>query len=210
MLLAAKGNGCSTEVQPGDGSAAEWDFGSIPSAAGPDQPMTCAWLEGDNCWKRLAQAAADCAPEAQGTFSEERDQCAYDDGAVLDLEGPISQPASNITHYPIVNHRLLAADGTTCFAAKVLGLGRTAYRAGAQTVVLESETLTQYRVICQDGSSFANAGGGACADIGALWLARRTPGYVLSCDGGTEVCTSTLWGASATGSPEDLQTCASP
>jgi hypothetical protein len=200
-LMGAKGgNGCGAEYQPGDGSSAQWDVGTVPTAQGADRPMTCEWLESNNCWKQLAAAARACAPSGQGTFSAERDGCELSDGATFELAGPISTPADGSTLYPVVDQRLVANNGTPCFTGKILAVGRTAYAAGGQAAVLESKPGLTYRLICPDGSSYANDVEGTCENFGARWLAKQAPGHTFICQGGQEgSCEAEVWGADAAG-----------
>lgn len=209
LSLGAKDKGCAVEVQPGDGSSDSWDLGRIPEKTGPDLPMSCAWLEGDNCWKQVAEEALACLDDRDGTFDEERDECSFKGGSRLELAGPISKPASNITLLPVVDHRLVDADGKPCHTSKVLGTGRTAHANAAGVVVFESLSLTAYRVTCPNGKSYSNEVEGSCDSFGLRWLAHETPGYSLFCDGSTDSCEATLWNATAEG-PESLFTCKDP
>ena len=200
VLLGAKGQGCAAEYQPGDGSSADWDIGTVPVAKGADAPMTCAWLESDNCWRQLATAARACVPDAAGTFSDERDVCALADGYSFELAGPISTPASGTTLFPVVDQRIVDEDGTPCFTSKILGVGRTAFAVAGQTVLFEPKPDLKYRVVCADGTSYANDVEGTCETFGAGWLARQAPGYTLTCQGGKDgSCRGELWGAEASG-----------
>jgi len=200
VLMGAKGGGCGTEYQPGDGSSAEWDIGTVPTAKGADLPMTCEWLESNNCWRQLATAARECAPDGPGTFSEDRDVCTLADGYSFELAGPISTPASGSTLYPVVDQRIVAEDGTPCFTAKILAVGRTAYAVAGKTIVGEGKPDFKYRLICPDGSSYANDIEGTCEDFGARWLAKQAPNYSFACEGGEEgTCKAEFWGAEASG-----------
>jgi len=209
LLLGAKGNGCSVEYQPGDGRDKDWKIGQIPTASGDDQPMSCEWLESDNCWKQFALQVKACAPAGVGQFDDERTTCAFADEAALELAGPISEPAENTTQFPIVNHRLLDAAGDPCMTAKILSAGHLAYDAGGEVLVSESISLTTYRIICPDGSSFANDVEGTCPEFGLRWLFRQAPGYTLTCEGSTDLCEAEIWGADADGG-EVIAACGDP
>lgn len=204
---AEKNNGCSAEHSRGDYRSNEWDIGRIPSPVGAPRPMTCAWLVNDNCWKRVAQAALDCAPADEGRFVNRRQYCAYDDGSLLEWEAPVSTPAPGVDHRPWINHRILDDAGEPCFTSIIQGVAHAAFRAGGETVVIQAESLTTFRVICQDGSTYSSAVEGSCPDIGSMWLGGRTPGYEVICDGTTEVCRAELKGAAADSATATLTTC---
>jgi hypothetical protein len=62
-----------------------------------------------------------------------------------------------------------------------LGLGRTALEAhGRATVAFESKGLVYHRLICPDGTSYADDVEGSCPDVGARWLCGGLPGYDLA------------------------------
>lgn len=58
-------------------------------------PLTCEWLEGDNCWKESVKAATQgCAPgEATGVLSADGKTCTFEDGAVINFAKPIDLKA---------------------------------------------------------------------------------------------------------------------
>lgn len=209
FLMGAKGNGCSAEYQPGDGRDSSWTLGPIPKATGPDKPMSCEWLESDNCWKQFARKVEACAPTGVGTFDEEREVCSFDNGGLLQLAGPISEPADNVTQFPIVNHRLLDADGEPCMTSKILDVGHHAYDVQGEVTVSQSTSLTTFRVICPDGSSYANDVEGTCPEFGLRWLFHKAPGYTLTCQGSTASCETEIWGADADGGAV-VATCGEP
>jgi hypothetical protein len=194
VLTGAKGEGCGGEYQSGDGSSAEWDVGTLPAASGPDLPMSCEWLESNNCWKQFVAEAAACTPESAGAFNQDRSECTFAGGAKMQLAGPISAPAKDSTLVVVADHRVLSADGKPCFTGKILGVGRTAYASRSGTIVAENKNLTQYRLICPDGKAYANDAAGTCADFGARYLKKEVPTYMLSCEGGTD-CSVKLGGS---------------
>lgn len=206
---AEKNNGCSAEHSRGDYSAESWDIGTIPTQVGAAQPMTCTWLyDENNCWKRMARAATACAPSSSGEFTPiVRDECTYEDGSILEWEAGVSTPAPGVDHRPWINHRILDANDDPCFTAKILGIAHAAYRAGGETIVAQAESLTTFRVTCQDGTTYSSSVEGSCPEIGQMWLGGRTPGYEVICDGTTRVCTAELKGAAANSDPTTLTTC---
>jgi hypothetical protein len=183
-LTGAKGNGCGGEYQAGDGSSANWDVGTIPVAKGADQPMTCEWLDSNNCWKQMVSAASACAPKDVGTFNQDRSGCEFDQAATMEFAGPLSTPASGTTTVEVTDHRFTDATGAHCLTAKILGVGRGAYATTKGTIVVENKSITNYRVICADGSAFANDVPGTCADFGSRYLQKKVPAYLFSCTGG--------------------------
>lgn len=210
VLMGADDTACTAEYQPGDGRDAAWPVGEIPEADGPSEPMSCEWLEGNNCWKEFAQKVLACAPEGVGEFDEERATCTFSDGSELQLAGSISDPADNATQFPIVNHRIVDADGEPCLTATILDVGHHAFDVQGEVYVTESLSLTDYRVICPDGSSFSNQDSEAtCEDFGFRWLIRRAPGYTLTCNGGNDTCAASIWGANDSGD-EVVATCRDP
>ncbi|MBS2015397.1 MAG: hypothetical protein JST00_21090 [Deltaproteobacteria bacterium] len=217
-LLGANGGGCSAELQPGDGRSATWtgpgdggDFdggfvGKVPTPTGPDQPMTCDWYASDNCWKEISAAAVACSPGSEGRFDSERATCTFTGGSKLELAGPISTPSSDGRSIVFVDHRVVDASGSTCFAVKALAPGKGAIATRRGTAVIEWKSLFHYRVVCPDGSSYANDVPGLCGDAAGRWSAKQTPNYTYECDGTRGVCEGVLWGANATG-PASVATC---
>lgn len=217
-LLGAKGGGCSAEVQPGDGRSAEWrdpgDGGDgegglaevVPTPNGPDQPMTCAWLESDNCWKQASAAARACAPSSEGRFDAERANCAFPDGARLELAGPISTPADGSNSIVFVDHRVLDSAGSTCFGVRALGIGKGAVATRRGTAVIEWKSLSSYRIVCPNGDAYATDVAGACENAGSRWLAKQAPNYSFECDGSRGSCTAVFWGSTPSG-PQTTATC---
>ncbi|MDX2056034.1 MAG: hypothetical protein SFV15_26770 [Polyangiaceae bacterium] len=194
LSLGAQGGGCAAEVQPGDGSAATWETSTVPVAKGADKPMTCEWLESNNCWKQVVTKVESCAPPSTGTFDGNRVNCAYPDGAVLELEGPISRPGVGSTLYPVVEHRLTSESGAPCFTSKLLGAGTNLLDAGGGTaVVIQTKSFTTYRVICPNGDSYADDIPGTCPDFGLRWLQHKAPGYTFKCEGTSNTCSLNFW-----------------
>lgn len=215
VLLAAviaKGEACSTEYQPGtdggipgsdagaDGAAVD-DFAVLPTAVGEEKPMTCEWLDGDNCWKQFVQEALACAPKEAGQFAAGRGSCSFPNGSVLELAGPISEPVENSTSIVVVNHRLQQSSGEVCQAARLLSESRTALRGGDKIAVFQAKSLTAARLICPDGSVYSNDAVGTCPDFGTRWLQGRTPGYLLSCQGSSNQCKTEFRGGAVGGNP---------
>jgi hypothetical protein len=192
-LTGAKGNGCGVDVQPGDGGSASWDVGTLPVAKKPDLPMTCEWLESNNCWKQMVAEVQACAPKDVGVLNADRTVADFDGAAQMDFAGPLSTPGKDTETVVVTDHRFTSADSTACFTGKILDSGRVAYASKGKTIVSESKTLSTYRIICSDGSSYASDVTGTCADFGARYIAGAVPSYVLKCVGGSD-CTSVAGG----------------
>jgi hypothetical protein len=195
--MGAKGGGCSAEYAPGDGSSSEWGTGPVPEPSAQIQPMSCAWLDTDNCWKALVASADDCraAVSDAGSFNEDRDACTYPDGARWELGGPLGTPAAGSTQYPITNWRILDGEGDACMTGKILGVGRTLIDFDGSVALFESPTVTTFHLTCPDGTTYGNDQPGTCEDFGERYLGNETPGVLFTCDGTEEVCRLSLWGA---------------
>lgn len=159
FLPAAKSQGCGVQIQPGDGSAATWDGGVVPSPNAHPSAMTCEWLDENNCWKRLVTKAQACAvgvTGGQGHFTDDRRSCTYPNGSSWQLEGPIDTPSDGTILFPVVNWRLLDPNGAPCMTGKVLGPGRTTFDVQGEVALFENITLTKYQVTCPDGKTYVN------------------------------------------------------
>jgi hypothetical protein len=180
-LTGAKG-GCGGEYVPGDadGGSSTWDVGTIPAAKGADLPMTCDWLDSNNCWKQMIAEVSACAPKEQGAINADRTACDYDGDAELRFAGAVSKHAAGTTFVVATDHRILAADSSACLTSKILGVGHAAYRTKTNTIVSQSKSIGNYRVICADGTSYANDVPGTCADFGGRYLAKGVPTYILA------------------------------
>jgi hypothetical protein len=195
-LTGAKGNGCGAEYQPGDGSSASWAVGTVPTAKGADLPMSCEWLESNNCWKQMVDDVTSCAPKDVGAFNADRSACEFDQQATMDFAGPLSTPAPGNTLIEIVDHRFTDVNNAPCFTGKILGIGRTAFAGRKGTVVSENKTTLNYRIICPDGSSYANDIAGTCADFGVRYVQSKVPTYIFKCEG-SGTCSSVAGGGSS-------------
>lgn len=168
VSVGAKGGGCSAELAD-DGSSDAWPTAPAPMPGTP-KPMTCAFLQQDNCWKRLVTKAATCAGDvkADGRFSEDRRSCAAPSAARLELGGAVNTPAPGNTSVIGTDWRILDAQGGTCATGKIHGIGRTLIDVGGEVATFESVSLLEYRVTCPDGSTYTNEGAPSeDADAGA-------------------------------------------
>jgi hypothetical protein len=204
LLVGAKDKSCSAEVDPGDGSAAGWETGPVPTVATKASPMSCEWLASDNCWKRHMAKAIACSTNVEvGTFAADRHTCSFGEGARWEFEGDVATPGPKETHFPIQNWRTLDAAGKPCLTAKNVGIGRTLIDVQGEALLYESTGLLSYRVTCGDGTTFTNDAPNAtptpendrvCPSFGGEWLAHRAPGLLVVCEGGLKQCRAELWG----------------
>lgn len=203
LSVGAKAQSCSAEVDPGDGSAAGWAMGPEPTVSSKVSPMSCQWLQSDNCWKRLMTKALACSSTSdEGTFAADRHSCTYAKGNRWEFEGDVATPGPNETHFPLMNWRTLDEHGEPCLTSKGVGIGRTLIDVQGEAVLYESTGITTYRVTCEDGTTFSNnvnetagaAGEGVCPEFAGEWLAHRAPGLLVYCKGDRKDCTLELWG----------------
>lgn len=165
--------------------------------------MTCEWLESDNCWRQTVARIRSCAPVEPGSFDEIGKVCRYDDGASIEFDGTVERPTGNQVGLPIIQHRLLDADGRPCFTTQFLGAFDGAINAGGLVTRLRSDEFDA-AVVCSDGTTYASNVEGSCEDIGRRWLDGELPGYSVVCDEGG--CRHTFNGGNDVG-PENLATC---
>lgn len=179
--------GCSAELES-DGKVDSWEFGEIPEPSEP-QPMTCEWIESNNCWKQMVGRIRSCVPQDEAAqFSEDRTMCLYDSGEMIEWDGSVNEPDPGETHVPIIQHRFIDADGEPCFTAKWQGVAHVAYDVGGDVGVLRADSLTSFTLICPDGTTYTSDAEGSCPELGARWLASELPGYDTVCDGDDGRC----------------------
>lgn len=195
--MGADAEGCSAELES-DGNAESWAFGEIPEATDP-LPMTCEFVETDNCWTEFVAQFEACTPDGAATFDADRTACEYPDGSRVEWDGSVDVPSSGI-HVPIIEHRFLGPDGSPCMTAKFLGIAHVAFDVGGDVTVLHADSLTTFELICPDGRTYRNDVEGTCPDLGARWLAHELPGYDVICDADDAACEFLVNGS---GDPED-------
>jgi hypothetical protein len=198
LSMGAKGGGgCSADYAPGDGSSKSWPTGPLPTVDANIQPMSCEWLDGDNCWKRFVAKAKACEAlvASEGTFATDRASCGYASGAEWEFSGALDTPAKGSTQFPIADWRILEPGGATaCITGKILGVGKTLLDIDGEVVLFESPTVTSYHLTCSDGTTWGSDQPGTCKDFGARYLAHETPGLLWTCDGSANECTISFWG----------------
>ena len=207
VMLCAAWNGGGCVVDSADDGArgsgvADGAGGAIdlPEPVGPPQPMTCEWLDGANCWTSQYDAANACAPEAAGTFDEERTTCVFPDGSAVEFDAPITDSG---TFY--IDHRLRSADGSVCFRVDTLGWAKGAVTTPGGTAITENVDFNT-RITCPDGSAFDTGVEGTCEGAEARLWNKQIPGYSFECDADRGVCEGIFWAAADT-QPQVLFTC---
>jgi hypothetical protein len=202
--LGGAGGGSTLVVAGGvaGGGAVEVDAGSIdagiavdagftnarftlPDAGGVDAgAMTCAWLDGTNCWKRHVDRFRDCGlPVGSiGQLSSDGRSCAFDGGVLIDFSGQVPAPPDAGTTLWITALRVRDARGAACFETAYT-LGRSRFRAGTDDVYSHNTSLLTYEIHCPDGRRYDNvAENGACDTFGLRYFAGGVPGHDVVCD----------------------------
>jgi hypothetical protein len=205
LSVGAKGQSCSVDADPGDGSAKTWQVGATSKPSAPT-PMTCGWLEGTNCWKDHVMSALACGGslEEKGTFAVDRRSCFFPSGKKIEFDGEVATPKAIEKQISVLNFRLLDKAGAPCFTALTPESGRTIIDVAGTTALIENITVTDFRVTCPNGKTYSNEALSAkpdapddqkvCASAGQKWLEKKVPGVLLGCDGAKKTCTIEIWG----------------
>jgi len=167
----------------------------LPTPLSPIRPMTCEWLDGDNCWKELMRDVVACAPNGFGTVASDGSACRFPDGSRLEYTGdfdaceplPANEGGSggeaNTTSTIIVaNHDVRRPDGSRCFSAKIQGFGRASYSSATQTILTTATGLFTFQLTCPDGSTYDSGAEGACPSLAAYWARGQLPGELFFCN----------------------------
>lgn len=207
---AAGAPGAAGAAAGGSGGGAGAATPPLPQASGADRPMTCEWLDGDNCWKQVIADVDRCKPAGPGTFSADGATCSFSDGSQMTWSGfenfnDATQFENLIVYTP---QRLAAADGSTCLEIRTAGWADYAVISGDTVVVYDSLSATSFRVICGDGSSYSSEVEGACGDLPARGFAGTSPSFrgQFTRDGQSS---SAVFGGSVDG-PHAVWTCERP
>ncbi|MBL8933735.1 MAG: hypothetical protein JNM69_04230 [Archangium sp.] len=151
--------------------------------AGDAGAMTCAWLDGDNCWKRQVDALVQCGLPigAVGQFTADGRQCVFDGGLTMTFSSEVPEVRDGGTFW-VAAFRLSTSTNASCFET-AYALGRARFSAGATRVWSHNTSLFAYEIVCPDLSVFDNVPEhGACPDFGLRYLGGRVPGHDLACD----------------------------
>jgi hypothetical protein len=78
----------------------------------PGEPLDCAWLASNNCWKTLVASAASCVPPAaeQGALSADGSACTYGSGYDIHFNEPVELPLEDFPTWDFVQRK----NGTPC------------------------------------------------------------------------------------------------
>jgi hypothetical protein len=81
-LCALFGTGCGSSDEDDEGTTLE------------GEPLDCAWLASNNCWKTTVAAATACVPPADetGVLSADGASCTYASGASVAFHNPLVLP----------------------------------------------------------------------------------------------------------------------
>jgi hypothetical protein len=176
VVTAGQGGQSSGGAPPSGASAGAAPIAAPLAAVGPDRPMTCAWLDGDNCWKRMLETIKACAPNEPGQFSSDGSTCRFEDGAVFSWPG--RAPLDALTYAG--GQKLVSADGSVCMQLESVGWGDYVLQSGSSSLVYDALSWSSYRVICPDGSSYSSEPEGACP-LAARGFAGTAPSSVVDC-----------------------------
>lgn len=167
---------------------------TLPDAGAPGA-MTCAWLDGANCWKEQVDRLTACGLSvgAVGGLSEDGQSCEFDGGLRLAFSSPPPAVADGGASLWFAALQMTGSNGP-CFET-AYGLGRARFAAGGRAVFTHNTSLLGYQVICPDLRAFDNESqNGACPDFGLRYLQGRVPGHELWCD--SRECQVRFFGAS--------------
>jgi hypothetical protein len=193
---AAPNADASTKV---DGSTVDpWaDPANTPMQIGTPRPMTCEWIDSDNCWvSALDELQAACVPGGVGNVSASNpNEIVYPSGMKA-LSKEIYQSQFNAPSY-----RYFRADGSQCGAIRIqYGFQTTVtIEVGGRVVFgnLGGASVKLSRVVCSDGTTYAEdeAGGNICAGYRDRELQSKVPAIYGTCNNG--VCGVVLAGTKA-------------
>lgn len=164
--------------------------------AGDAGAMTCAWLDGTNCWKEQVDRFSACGPPvgAVGAFSGDGLSCDFDGGVRVAFSSPPPAVADGGSSLWFAALEVRGPDGRACFETAYT-LGRARFSSGGRALFTHNTSLLGYQVICPDLRVFDNEQqNGACADFGLRYLQGRVPGHELWCD--SQECQVRFFGAS--------------
>jgi hypothetical protein len=163
-LVALLSSGCSSSGDDDDATTLS------------GQPLDCAWLHGDNCWKTTVRAAKSCVPPASetGTLTADGSSCSYASGTTVAFQTKLELPQPEFGQD---DWDFVESQGTTACveyhdhldsdrALTVLG---QAYREKSEGRALQ--------VTCPDGSQYVAPDVTAlldCGDIDGNWQGYGT------------------------------------
>jgi hypothetical protein len=196
VLVPSGGGGGTMESDAGLRDAGPRDAGpadagflnaafQLPDGGGQDAgAMTCAWLDGTNCWKRQVDRFRDCGLPvgAVGQLAADGRSCAFDGGVVIDFSGEAPERLDAGTTLWFTALRVRDGRGASCFET-AFTLGRARFRSGGEDVFSHNTSLLTYEIICPDGRRYDNVSeNGACDTFGLRYLGGGVPGHDVACD----------------------------
>jgi hypothetical protein len=137
-------------------------------------PLDCAWLASNNCWKTTVAAAAGCVPPESeaGVLSADGSACVYTSGASVAFHDPVVLPVDldAETNWNFTQSRA----GAPCVTFN--GVEGEAQVLTVQGLTYREETVGfGLQVTCPDGSQFAT--GNAFALLECSNFFEDAPGY---------------------------------
>jgi hypothetical protein len=121
-------------------------------AALAGEPLDCAWLESNNCWKTLVASAASCVPPGgeRGALSADGKACAYASGYDIVFNTPITLPSEDAPPFDFMQTK----GGVPCVTFDDQP-DSTIYLDVQGMVFKEVSIGFGLQVTCPDGSQFA-------------------------------------------------------
>jgi hypothetical protein len=173
---------------------------NLPSPIGPAKPLTCAWLDSDNCWKSaVAALQRACVPGGVGEV---------DSANPLSVNYPSGLKAlrrsGNEASYYAANYRYFNADGTPCGSIRTGPTQGASFSIEVGGRVLAAGNLSGTGVdvstlVCADGASFSDngaAGAERCPNFTNRSYAGKVPALYGFCKTGDK-CQTVIGGAAA-------------
>lgn len=117
-----------------------------------EEPLTCAWLASDNCWKEAIRDVQACAPAQSGRFDGSALTCSFSSGEQVRLDEPMSFTSSQPYLW---SFELTDASGSCMsFETASGGGGSTFYLATGLGEVTVDESGASLSVSCPDGVTY--------------------------------------------------------
>jgi len=125
----------------GDGSGAGQPDGSTNT-------LTCAWLQGENCWTQLLASVSQCVDPGMGALATDRSSCSYASGKTVTFATAVPV---DVTSYSWDFE--VRSGSSLCVGLHEVGKNFTV-DSSANTFTYESVGTSGIRITCPDGSRF--------------------------------------------------------
>jgi hypothetical protein len=128
------------------------------SGGGGAPTLDCAWLAGDNCWKKTLADAVACLPPTTetGTLSADGASCTYASGAKVTFVPPLVLPMPTSTTLQDVKWNFTVTNaGAECLHYEKSG-GSFKLVVKGQTVQEGPSGALGLAVSCPDGTQYSN------------------------------------------------------